>query len=489
MKRLTDKASRVRRAASMFIFAFSILFGVSDSQPSAGGFNLAAATNAEGSKGGPEKTGYSVTAGMSDYTYSISGKVSLTDFRKWCDPAHEPAAAQYRVRCTRLASVALPYARVYAMDGSLNTPLGIGRTDKDGAFKISWTSTKQSETRTVRIETDFTGFPRDVNYASFQVYSNPDVQGPPDLKDVCARTPVRAATAAVTCTTLSCDAGSLSLNNNTGPTLQNVSAVYLSLNYAYTDDLYVAAYHDYCMGLAKAGSSCPYNARHAVINVSDGDTTAGNETGFIQMNHAQAQYGAILHEFGHSLEFWAGKLTPGTGGPYTPTEAWANFVRLAYQYSRGATIVKDYDGYDIENQEPLCDNDNNSETPLVPYSQGKSSPYCKPEAIGVNWRASFWDLYDRNQETTQYACEPIAEYGYKGDTMTLSFAKMLEAWRNSLQYGTANHGWAEASSGDNTSTNNLYDYVYNLSVVSGVPFWQVEQTGIYHACQTKQPSD
>lgn len=494
MKQLPFKGHRLCRTASTIVAAFSILLVVGGSRFSVGSVSLMRpAFELKTPMGEADSKGSATTAGVTDYSYSISGKVNLTDYRIWCDPAKEPLAAQYRVKCTRGSTVALPTAQVFVVDASSNTRLASAVTGTDGSFsmKWTWTSTEEYKTRRVKIETNFTGFPRDPNYASFEVYSNADVQGPPDLKNVYLRTSARAYTPVVTCSP-ACNAGTLSLVTQTCDTLQNVAAVYLSLNYAYTDSLYVEGYHDYCKGLAKKGSSCPYDAKYAVINVSDGPTTTGNETGFIQLNNSQAQDSAILHELGHALEFWAGHLTPGTGGKATPTEAWANFVRLAYQYSQGAKVVKDYDpeGYDIESQEPLCDADNDPKTPLVPYSVGKDSAFCKPEDTTINWRFAFWDLYDTQQESNKFLCEPLSDSGNNGDHMIVSFATMLEAWRNSLQYGTANHGWAETKYGDDDkSTNNLRDYVYNLSVVAHVPLWQVEGTAIGHACQTAQPSD
>ncbi|HYH85871.1 MAG TPA: hypothetical protein VEX60_10495 [Pyrinomonadaceae bacterium] len=485
-------AYRALRTMGVTVFVLSVLLVAGGSKLSVGSATLSPAAQGVYPEAYTDSIGYSAAAGTTDYTHRINGSVSLKDFRKWCDPAKNPDATLYRIRCTQTASVALPFARVYALDATSNAELGKALTNKDGVFEITWKTTKRYEPRTVRIETDFAGFPRDSSYASFQVYSNPDVQGPPDMKDVSARKPIRAATASFTCKSRSCAPGTLSLMNDSSSILQNVSAVYLSLNYVYTDALYVADYHDYCMGLAKAGSSCPYEAKHLVVNVSDAKTSTGNETGFIQLSSGQAQGSDILHEFGHSLQFLSRKFTPATGGPYTPTEAWANFVRLAYEYSQDAPVVKDYveaSPIDTESQEPLCDNDGDPKTVPVPYSEGKSSPFCKTEETTPNWRMALWDLYDKKQEATRYPCEAAATFGSNGDGVVLSFSRMLEAWRNSLQYGTANHGVAEAASGDNKSTNNLYDYVYNLSVVSGVPIGQVEQTGINHACQRAQPTD
>ncbi len=174
-----------------------------------------------------------------------------------------------------------------------------------------------------------------------------------------------------------------------------------------------------------------------------------------------------------------------TAGTLNPREAWANFVRLAYRYPRDAPQVIDYDGLEIENGAPLCEDG----TPVTSID----NPHCHAEEQGVNWRMAFWDLYDTRQETTQYGCEPMNNaFDYVGDHMIVSFEDLLDAWARFTTCAAPgeNHCAEEDLGNTDASTRNMYDFVVNLTRSKNrAPLWQTVQTAIDHQCLQDTPTD
>lgn len=418
--------------------------------------------------------------------HHLSARITLADQRAWCDQTTYP----YRYTCDQGAAIGLPHARVEVREFGTDDHLATARTDDDGDLDLDFWYPRASGDPAPRVylEVDWTGRPRGA-YDSFKVYFNPISSSPSavanaidDLETLTWRSPSRR------CFGTTCAMGVNTIDFSGETEMAWLAATYLTLDYIYSDALYVYDYHDYCHINGCAGRD------HAIIAVYDRTQTGGypqtgSVTSIMTLIGQRADGIDVFHEFGHALQMWGSDLQPGTIGGASIQEGWASFVSLAYRFDRDAAQVYDDNGSngasdpDIENDPPTCADG----SPV-----GATPPAgCDAFLHGLNNRKALWDLYDTHQETTVEACEVPGAWSYTGDNMFVAFEDMVAAWGGFLTCAepTDNHCIFEDQGQTDPSTRNLYDYIYNLQIVAaGAALPQYTQTALNHHCLDAIPT-